>query len=116
MKLANMINSYQKQPFMKSTYEVPDFFGSVLKEFAYRMVNFVTESMPKNSAKTELSNELLDFIEDCGIQTFVPVQAYKLSTRVVATLSDKNCQKSTRLSRMIVKNNKFRSARNQKKE
>ncbi|CAL6101040.1 Hypothetical_protein [Hexamita inflata] len=101
---------------LEGTYEVPDFFGSVLKEFAYRMVNFVTESIPKNSAITELSNELLDFIEDCGIQTFVPVQAYKLSTRVVATLSDKNCQKSTRLSRMIVKNNKFRSARNQKKE
>ncbi|CAL6015859.1 Hypothetical_protein [Hexamita inflata] len=93
------------------THEVPQHLVNVMKLFAQRAVQLVTDSKVSSLGRGELSYELMEFIEDRGLQTFIPLQAYKLSTRVIATKSDKNSQKSTKLARMIVQNSKYGDVR-----
>ncbi|CAL6082174.1 Hypothetical_protein [Hexamita inflata] len=87
-------------------WEVTEHLQKQMKQFAFRAVQVVTGKSNKNQEEGLLKQDLLNFIEDCGLQTFIPMRVYKLSNRVVAAKSDKNSQKSTKTARMIVENTK----------
>ncbi|CAL6020872.1 Hypothetical_protein [Hexamita inflata] len=89
---------------------------NVMKLFAQRAVQLVTDNEVSSLGRGKLSYELIEFIEDHGLQTFIPLQANIPSNRVIATKSDKNSQKLTKLARMIVKNSKYGFRNSREKE